>query len=68
MNVKRIFFEKSEGYPSFELDNGDIKNPYFTGDNRVKWFTETEYKKYRADIAEEDRKWNEKSFFQKLFK
>lgn len=62
MNVNRIFFEKSKGYPSFELENGDVKEPYFAGQS-VKWFTSKEYEEYTKKIAEE----NKKSFFQKLF-
>jgi hypothetical protein len=59
INVKRIFFYEDDSMPTkspfFELENGEIKRPYFVGTNaglQALWFTDKE-------LAERNERVNE---------
>lgn len=46
MNVRRTFFKDGADLPSYELENGDIKNPYTIGGDslqKVVWWTDGEF-------------------------
>jgi hypothetical protein len=43
MKVINTFFRENCNYPSFELENGEIKHPYFLGYITI-WLTDKEFK------------------------
>ena len=42
MNVVRTFFENNSNLPSFELENGEIKNPSFDIKGNRVWLTDNQ--------------------------
>lgn len=66
MNTVRTFFPANSKYPSFEMENGEIKTPKFNNFGRVRWFTETEFAEYKKTHAKEFAKRDNPSKFQKF--
>jgi hypothetical protein len=56
-NVKRTFFQKDSPLPSYELENGEIKQPYVIA-MRIIYMTTHEYEQFKIIVEEQQKKSN----------
>jgi hypothetical protein len=57
MKVTEIFFEENLNYPTFILENGEIKKPMFNGSGNVTWLTKFEIKKQSEETIKNKKNW-----------
>lgn len=57
MKVTEIFFEENSNYPTFVLENGEIKKPMFNGNGNIAWLTNVEIKKKTEEVIKNKKSW-----------
>lgn len=55
--VKEILFEENSNFPTFVLENGEIKKPMFNGSGNVVWLTDIEIKKESEKTIKTKKSW-----------